>query len=349
MRASRLLSLLFLLQNRGLMSASQLATELDVTVRTVYRDVEALAAAGVPIYAEQGPAGGYRLMDGYRTRLTGLTAEEANSLFLTGMPEHAAELGLGAQLAAAELKLMAALPTPYRDASMRIRQRFHLDAPSWFREPEPVPHLLVAADAVWQEKVIEITYRRWAPEPGVVLRRLHPLGLVLKAGVWYLIGDRDGQVRTYRVASILDLTTLPEASTRPDGFHLAEFWRTHVERYERTAHRISAVLRLSPHGVRTLPDLLGAKTSRLALASAEPADADGWCQVVLPIESVDHAATDLLKLGAHAQVLAPPELVARIAATVRAMADFYQAMSSGAVPPFATALDPDGPVNQGCG
>lgn len=328
MRASRLLSLLLLLQNRGRMSAPQLAAELDVTVRTVYRDVEALAAAGVPIYAEHGPAGGYQLMDGYCTRLTGLTADEAESLFLTGMPQPAAELGLGAQLAAAELKLMAALPTPYRDASMRIRQRFHLDAPGWFREPAAVPHLLAAADAVWQQKVIEVSYRRWAPRPGVVTRRLHPLGLVLKAGVWYLIADHDTQVRTYRVASILNLTTQPESFNRPADFDLAEFWRTHVERYEQTAHYSSAVVRLSPRGIQALPDLLGSKTSRAALQTIEPADADGWRRVVIPIESIDHAAVDLLKLGANAQVIAPPELVARITATVHGMAGYYPTRSS---------------------
>lgn len=325
MRASRLVSLLLLLQTRGLMSASRLAAELDVTVRTVYRDVEALAGAGVPIYAEQGPNGGYRLMDGYRTRLTGLTADEAGSLFLSGMPQPAAELGLGAQLAAAELKLMAALPTPYRDASLRIRQRFHLDAPGWFREPEAVPHLLAAADAVWQERVVEISYRRWAPRPGVVVRRLHPLGLVLKAGVWYLVGSRDGEVRTYRVAGIVALTTGEETSVRPVGFQLADFWRAHVDRYERTAYATTAVVRLSPRGFRILPDLFGEKIGRLATESAGPADDDGWRQVVLPIESTDHAATDLLRLGAHARVLAPPELVERIAATVRAMAAHYPA------------------------
>jgi len=187
MRSSRLLSLLLLLQNRGRMSAAQLAAELGVTARTIYRDVEALAAAGVPIYAEQGPTGGYQLMDGYRTRLTGLTVDEAESLFLTGLPQPAAELGLGAQVAAAELKLMAALPTPYRDASLRIRQRFHLDAPGWYREPDAVPHLLAVAEALWQDQIIEVRYRRWSPRPGEVTRRLHPLGLVLKAGVWYLI------------------------------------------------------------------------------------------------------------------------------------------------------------------
>jgi predicted DNA-binding transcriptional regulator YafY len=253
MRASRLLSLLLLLQNRGRMSAAQLSVELGVTARTVYRDVEALAAAGVPVYAEHGPTGGYQLMDGYRTRLTGLTADEAESLFLTGMPQPAAELGLGAQVAAAELKLTAALPTPYRDASLRIRQRFHLDAPGWYRDPDPVPHLLAVADALWQDKVIEVRYRRWSPRPGEVTRSLHPLGLVLKAGVWYLVAAGHGEPRTYRVSAIVSLRPLPERVTRPDGFDLAEFWRAHVDRYERADTDEVATVRLTPNGIAALP------------------------------------------------------------------------------------------------
>lgn len=313
------MSLLLLLQNRGRMSASRLAAELGVTARTVYRDVEALAAAGVPIYAEPGPSGGYQLMDGYRTRLTGLTADEAESLFLTGLPQPAAELGLGAQVAAAELKLTAALPTPYRDASTRIRQRFHLDAPGWYREADPVPQLLAAADALWRDQVVEVRYRRWSPRPGVVTRRLHPLGLVLKAGVWYLVASG----RTYRVTNIEALTPLEETFTRPAGFDLAEFWREHVERYERADIDETAVVRLSPAGIAALPDILGPKAARLVSRTLEPADADGWQRATVPLESVPHAAAGLLRLGADAQVLAPPELVAHMGKTIRAMARLY--------------------------
>ncbi|MFC3500752.1 helix-turn-helix transcriptional regulator [Micromonospora krabiensis] len=325
MRASRLLSLLLLLQNRGRMSATQLAAELGVTARTVYRDVEALATAGVPIYAEQGPAGGYQLMDGYRTRLTGMTADEAESLFLTGMPQPAAELGLGAQVAAAELKLMAALPTPYRDASMRIRQRFHLDARGWYREPDAVPHLLAVAEALWQDQTIEVRYRRWAPRPGEVTRRLHPLGLVLKAGVWYLVAAGRGQPRTYRVSAIVDLRPLPETVTRPDSFDLADFWRAHVERYERADTDQVAVVRLTPNGVTALPDVLGPKAARLALHTLTPADRDGWHQATIPMENVPHTAATLLRLGPNAQALAPTQLVAHLTDTIQEMARLYPA------------------------
>jgi predicted DNA-binding transcriptional regulator YafY len=318
-RASRLVSLLLLLQNRGRMSASRLAAELGVTARTVYRDVEALAAAGVPIYAEPGPSGGYQLMDGYRTRLTGLTADEAETLFLTGLPQPAAELGLGAQVAAAELKLMAALPAPYRDASLRIRQRFHLDAPGWYREADPVPQLLAAAEALWRDQVVEVRYRRWSPRPGVVTRRLHPLGLVLKAGVWYLVASG----RTYRVTNIEAVTPLDETFTRPAGFDLAEFWREHVERYEEAEIPDTAVVRLSPAGLAALPDILGPKAARLVSRTLEPADAEGWQRAAVPLESVPHAAAGLLRLGADAQVVAPAELVAHMGKTIRAMARLY--------------------------
>ncbi|GIF02619.1 helix-turn-helix transcriptional regulator [Actinoplanes siamensis] len=325
MRASRLLSLLLLLQNRGRMSATQLAAELDVSARTVYRDVEALASAGIPIYAEPGPSGGYQLMDGYRTRLTGLTAAEAGSLFLTGLPQPAAELGLGAHLAAAELKLTAAFPTPYREASTRIRQRFHLDTPGWYREPDAVPHLLALADALWQDQAVEVRYRRWSPRPGEVVRRLHPLGLILKAGVWYLIAGGYDQPRTYRVAGIIDLRPLPEHFTRPHGFDLAAFWQAHVQRYEQADTGQVMTVRLTPDGVTALRDVLGPRAARLALRALAPAGPDGWHQAAIPLENVTQAAAMLLRLGADVQVLAPAELVAHLTATIRAMSRLYPA------------------------
>src|SRR3954464_6003157 len=185
-RASRLVSLLLLLQTRGRMTAGELAEELEVSVRTVYRDVESLGAAGVPVYADRGPAGGYQLLDGYRTRLTGMTGDEAGTLFLAGVPGPAAELGLGSVLPAAELKLRASLPGELADRADRVRERFHLDAPGWFRADEPTPYLSTVASAVWDSRQLAIRYRRWKA-PREVSRTLDPLGVVLKAGRWYLV------------------------------------------------------------------------------------------------------------------------------------------------------------------
>src|SRR5438034_3533366 len=212
MRASRLVTLLLLLQTRGRMTAAELATELEVSERTVHRDVDALSEAGVPIYAERGPHGGIRLVEGYRTRLTGLTDGEAKALFLSGIPGPAAQLGFGTVVVAARLKVLAALPPELRARASRISERFHLDAPGWFQVPEEVPHLETLAEAVWEERRVVAEYQR---QDQVVTRELEPLGLVLKAGIWYLVARSDGQDRTYRVARFISANVVPDGFDRP--------------------------------------------------------------------------------------------------------------------------------------
>jgi len=322
MRASRLLSLLLLLQNRGRMSAPALAAELEVSVRTVYRDVESLGAAGVPIYADRGPAGGYQLLDGYRTRLTGLTSDEADSLFLAGVPGPAAELGLGGALAAAQLKLTAALPAELRDRASRVGERFHLDAPGWFRDAEDTPFLSDLATALWRDQRIAVRYRRWGHDE--VDRLLDPLGLVLKAGVWYLVaGGPTGAPRTYRVSRVLSLRTCPGRTHRPPDFSLAEFWRTRSAELRAALWRAEATVRLSPRGLELVPVLLGQLEARAVAESAGEPAGDGWVTATLPIESTRHAESVLLRLGADVEVLAPPELRERLAAVARALVARY--------------------------
>ncbi|MFG2983480.1 helix-turn-helix transcriptional regulator [Streptomyces sp. NPDC048258] len=326
MRADRLLSLLLLLQNRGRMTAPELAEELEVSVRTVYRDVEALGTSGVPVLADRGPAGGYRLADGYRTRLTGLTDAQAGSLFLAGAPGPARELGLGAELAAAQLKLQAALPAALAGRARMIQDRFHLDAPAWFRDADPVPHLARIAQAVWDQRVLHTHYRRWG---GEVHRALHPLGLVLKGGIWYLVAraadsaDSVDSVRTYRVSRFLAVDTAADAFERPAGFELAAYWRESTRRLDAALHQQTAELRLSPRGQRLLPMQFGAAGVR-ALADAGPADAEGWVRIRLPVESEAVAVGDLLRLGTEAEVLGPPELRSALAGTVAALAARYR-------------------------
>jgi predicted DNA-binding transcriptional regulator YafY len=325
MRASRLVSIVLLLQNRGRMTAQALADELEVSVRTIYRDVESLSAAGVPVYGEPGHEGGYALVEGYRTRLTGLHGDEVDALALAGLPGPAADLGLGSVLAVAQLKLDAALPPELRERSGRVRERFHLDAPGWYRDAEEVPFLTAAADAVWSGSRLRIRYRRWA-EPREVDRVLDPLGIVLKAGIWYLVAaSRQGRaaattrpsIRNFRVSQILELTQGPELAERPTGFDLAEYWRNSLAEFDRLRFQGTATVRLSPEAVRRMPDLYASAVLRSVELTASAPDAQGWVRAQIPIEGTMHALGEVFKLGWGVEVLDPPELrsaVARYAA-----------------------------------
>ncbi|MBW5483281.1 helix-turn-helix transcriptional regulator [Streptomyces bambusae] len=353
MKSSRLLSILLLLQTRERMTAAELARELEVSVRTVYRDVEALAAAGVPLYGDAGHRGGYRLLAGYRTRLTGLSSGEAEALFLSGLPGPAAELGLGRALSAAQLKLRAALPPALRDQADRMRARFHLDAPGWYARDAGVPFLAPVADAVWRGRVREVRYRRWK-EPTDVDRRLRPYGLVLKAGRWYLVaaarppadaqgsgrgtgsggstgsgrgpGSRGPQAapgpapRTYRVDQMLRVAVTDEECAPPDGFDLAAHWERAQEEFHARLYRGEAEVLLSPDGAARLRSAGGAAPTAVGAP-----EADGRVRAVLPIESLDQAEAAFLALGTDIEVLAPPELRARLAATAAALAARYGA------------------------
>jgi predicted DNA-binding transcriptional regulator YafY len=320
MRASRLLSVLLLLQNRGRMTADELAAELEVSVRTVYRDIDALAASGVPVYADRGRTGGYQLVDGYRTRLTGMTEEEAQSLSLAGLPGAAAELGLGTVLAAARLKLYAALPAEQRERSRRLDERFYLDIPGWHRSIESLPKLAEVADAVWQNRRITVRYERW--DATVTERVLEPLGVILKAGNWYLAARREGRDRTYRISRILELEPA-EKFERPADFDLVRYWREWSEQFERRMYPRIAVVRMSARARALTPFYLGAVGARALCDAAEP-DEDGWSCVELPVESHDAALGELLRFGPEVQVVEPRELREQVAEAVRKMVSFYR-------------------------
>jgi predicted DNA-binding transcriptional regulator YafY len=328
MRASRLLSTLLLLQTRGRMTAQELADELEVSVRTVYRDIESLSVAGVPVYADRGPTGGYQLLDGYRTRLTGLTTDEADSLFLAGMPGPAAELGLGTVVAAAELKMLAALPPDLRARASRIRERFHLDAPGWLREADEVPFLAEIADSVWNERMVEIRYRRWKT-PREVTRRLAPLGVVLKAGTWYLVALAGDDVRTFRVSNVLAVQPLDERFDRPSDFDLAGYWQEWADQFEIRMRGLRARVRLSPDGVRMLPYFIGRQVAELVAPTLSAPDSDGWVEAVVPVETIRHAHGEFLRFGAEVEVLEPAELREMVTASVAKLAGIYDSRRDG--------------------
>ena len=307
MRASRLVQLLLLLQARGRLTAAALATELEVSERTIHRDVEALSAAGVPIYAERGPHGGFQLIDGYRTRLTGLTGDEAEALFLSGIPGPAAELGLGTVVAAARLKVLAALPAELRTRASRLVERFHLDAASWFTVGESVPHLGAVADAVWEARRITVGYRRAG---GEVNRILEPLGLVLKAGIWYLVARAEDQVRTYRISRFSRVTPTGDGFERPPDFDLAGHWHASIAEYERDTPRIEVTVRVQERAIGLLADLVGVRAVRAAEEVPEP-EAE-WRRLRLWIDWPEEVPGRLLGLGDRLEVVGPPAIRQRV-------------------------------------
>jgi predicted DNA-binding transcriptional regulator YafY len=311
-RASRLVSLMLLLQVRGRLTATELAAELEVSVRTVYRDVEALQEAGVPVVGQGGPAGGYELLAGYRSRLTGLTVGEAEALFLAGLPGPAAELGRGAQAEGVRLKLQAALPERLRERAEHVRSRFLLDDLPWYRTAAAAPQLPEVAAALWAQRRIRMRYRRWR-HPEEVRRVVDPYGLVVKAGTWYLVAATPGgPARTYRIDQIVAATALDEPAGRPESFQLAEYWRAHLADLTAALHTGTATIRVTEPGWRRLAVVLPAAVS---LVDPPPRPVDGWTTLTLPIESIDHAHDALLGLGAQVEVLEPVELRARMHAT----------------------------------
>jgi predicted DNA-binding transcriptional regulator YafY len=314
MRASRLVTLLLLLQTRGRQTAAELARELEVSERTVHRDVEALSEAGVPVYAERGPHGGVQLVDGYRTRLTGMTGDEAEALFLSGLPGPAAELGLGTVVTAARLKVLAALPTELRVRASRLVERFYLDAAGWFHGAEPVPHLSTLAEAVWESRRVTIDYERGDQRVG---RVLEPLGLVLKAGTWYTVAMvDDGQPRTYRVSRVTAATLSDEHFERPRAFDLAAFWAESSAAYERELQRLTVVVRVAPNRIGSLADFVGGKAVEDAEVLDEP-DPDGWTRLRLRVDWPEEAPGRLLGLGGELEVLEPIEVRDRLVALAR--------------------------------
>ena len=322
MRAARLIKMVLLLQSRPSMTAAELARELEVSERTVTRDAQALSEAGVPVYADRGRTGGYRLVGGYRTRLTGLARGEAEALFLSGVPGALREMGLEDAASAARLKVSAALLPSLRDASRTAAQRFHLDAPAWFSEPKAPELLPAVADAVWDDRRITARYRRGAAE---VERALEPYGLVLKAGVWYLCArvPEAGTFRVYRIDRFTAVDCCADRFGRDEGFDLPGFWEERAEEFARSILRAEVVVRVSPAGVRRLPYAVDPASVREARSVGAMPDADGWVTLTLAVESEEVAHTQLLGLGPEVEILAPAELRDRFAADAARLTALY--------------------------
>jgi len=355
MRADRLVSIALLLQARGRMSADDLAAELEVSVRTIYRDISALNAAGIPVLAEPGRSGGCRLVDGYRFPLRGLSADEAEALLILGVPAAVADLGLGDTLSAAHRKVS----TSAWSAAGRHSQGpplVHLDMPRWFYGTEPVPHLRTLAEAVRRGRGVEIGYRR---DPGArsaahaagagaadgdaapeKTRAVLPLGLVNKAGAWYLVAGRQavaggvprerqhgGEPAVFRVGRVTGARLLPSVSvTRPDGFDLAVFWARWSAAFVTSKSRIQVRVRATPAALAIFPYVFG-EPGRRAAAAAGSADGEGLREVTLSFEEEAVAVHRLAGFGGDVRVIEPETVRDGLIATARELLARYESLA----------------------
>jgi predicted DNA-binding transcriptional regulator YafY len=293
-----------LLQARGRMTAAQLARELECSPRTIYRDVDALSTAGVPVYGAPGPEGGYALLDSYRTSLTGLNAGEVRALFMLSIPGALIELGVSRDLQAALRKLSAALPDARRQDEVRVRQRFYLDPAGWRAEEAPAPHLPAVYTAVWEDRLLDIAYR--IPTGGRSEARVAAYGLAAKAGAWHLVCSALGHLWVHRVADLLDARACDEVFERPADFDLAAFWEAWCAAREAQRAGFPAVVSVSPELVLLLPNYFGDDIRRQVAAA--PVDASGWLTLELRFESFFAARDRLLAFGGAAEALEPDAL-----------------------------------------
>lgn len=323
MRADRLLSILMLLQARGRMTAQELAAGLEVSERTIYRDMDALSAAGVPVYAERGPGGGCSLLDSYRTTLTGLTQDEVRALFMLSIPAPLADLGLDQELKAALLKLAAALPVSRRTEEALVRQRIHLDSVGWTETREPAPHLDTLRQGVWQDHKLEITYR--LPFHAVAHWLVKPYGLVAKGTSWHLVCFRNRSWRVYQVSRVLEASLSEETFERLPGFDLAAFWKSWCDEIEENRPFYPVTVRVAPEFIPWLRYYFGEPTrEEIDRARSESPDENGGIVITLPFETLEDARARILSFGRAVEVLEPAALRKSLADYATQIARLYE-------------------------
>lgn len=309
MRADRLLSILLLLQTHPRLSAHELARRMEVSARTILRDMEALGAAGVPVVADRGARGGWRLLEGYRTNLTGLNAAEIQALFVARPSRMLADLGLERAADAALIKLLAALPTLSRQGAEYTRQRLHIDGAGWRQTTDAVPYLLPLQEAIWQERRVRFTYQR---ADGVCVERLiDPLGLVAKGSLWYLVAAVAGELRTYRVSRVQSVVLTDDLCVRPPNFDLAAFWEQSAAEFKANLPRYPVLLRVVPQALDRLR-YAGNYSHVERVEEATPDDPTGWLRVQMRFEEAHNASELLVGFGGQVEVIDPPELRAMI-------------------------------------
>ncbi len=318
MRADRLLSIVLLLQTHGQLTSRSLAERLEVSERTIHRDMEALSVSGIPVFAERGSTGGWSLLGEYRTNLTGLNQAEIQSLFVTQPPKLLADLRLKKASEGALLKLLAALPALYRQGAEQARRRIHIDTAGWARHEEAVPLLPVLQDAIWSERRLWFRYQR-GPGCDDVEREVDPLGLVAKGSAWYLVARIGEDVRTYRISRMASAAVLDQRCTVPADFDLAAFWETSTTKFKSAPPNYVAQFRVAPD---VFPRLRFA--GRFArVGDTVDMDLDGWLRVPVGFDAEEIACEYALGFGAKLEVIEPRSLREKVIAAAKQVVEFY--------------------------
>ncbi|HEY0404525.1 MAG TPA: YafY family protein [Pyrinomonadaceae bacterium] len=322
MRADRLFSIVLMLQSQRQLTAGELARRLEVSARTIHRDMEALSGAGIPVVAERGVGGGWSLLGEYRTNLTGLNEAEIQSLFVTKPARVLADLKLEKAAEGALLKLLAALPSIYRRGAEFARQRIYVDVAGWNRADEAVPLLRALQEAIWRERKVRIIYGRG--ECGDAFERLvDPLGLVAKGSVWYLVAAVEGEARSYRVSRIREAQTLDEPCARPQSFDLAVFWEQSSAQFRERLPRYQAKVRVRPEIINRMP--YAGRFARVEQIGIT--DAEGWTPVTLRFDVEEMACEYALSFGTQLEVLEPAALREKVVRMAQSVVAFYDMKS----------------------
>lgn len=336
MRADRMLTILLLLQNQGKMTTRELAKQLEVSERTVVRDMEALSVSGVPVYAERGSQGGWLLADGYRTRLTGMKSEELMALLTTSHPGLLADLGIREHFDLAIQKLLASTPASIKEHTEQLWKKIHIDGAGWHQAREACPHLPTVQEAVQTDRRLRIEYRR---DQETAVRVVEPLGLVAKRSVWYLVArNEEGTCRTYRISRITGAETLAEAFERPADFDLGAYWEESVESFQQRLPRYAAEVKLRPSILSRLE-----RERYITVGEIGETDSEGWIAAVIEFATLDHACESVLSFGSSAAVIAPAELKERVIAEAQAVLERYA--QSGPLTARDAARSPNPPAD----
>ena len=325
MRADRLLSLMLMLGTRGRVTAQELAGRLEVSERTIYRDIDALSAAGIPVYTQVGVNGGVFLDEHYRISLTGFSRAELQSLFVAADAGPLADLGLAKTESL--LKLFAALPEMQRREVERMRGRFFIDHSNWFQIVETTSVLPVLQQAVWEDRVVQVTYQ---PVEGLVGERmLEAHALVAKANIWYLVGCKPGgEMRNYRIARFEQVVVRDERFVRDEAFDLPAYWKASCEQFERLSREhappFTTMLRVHPRMFWYFPGYMEGRYEKIGAP-----DGEGWITVRAVFDSLGHARTQVLGLGTNVVALEPPELHETVPETAAAILKFHEGLGDG--------------------